>query len=100
MMVMIVSSYRKKTADEVSAPGEAEALLKSMLAYGGTYTSNSNAMTNTHHLELSWYESRKGKDFVRDYTLECDVLTLTKEPSTDIVTRPRTVRRLRWEKEQ
>src|SRR5271157_6042738 len=58
MIVMIVGSDRKKPAGAVATPDEAEALIKSMLAYAGTYTLDTKTQTVTHHIEISWDQSR------------------------------------------
>jgi len=98
MIVMIVGSDRKKPAGAVATPDEAEALIKSMIAYAGTYTINSEAKTVTHHIDISWDQSRTGTDHVRSYKLEGNTLTLTTELSTDPATGKKTVRTLVWER--
>ena len=98
MMVLIVGTDRKKPAGAVATPDEAEALIRSMLAYAGTYTIDSKAKTVTHHVEISWDQSRAGTDHVRTYNLEGNQLTLTTEPSTDPASGKKTVRTMVWEK--
>jgi hypothetical protein len=98
MIVMIVGSDRKKPAGAVATPDEAEALIRSMLAYAGTYTIDSDAKTVTHHIEISWDQSRTGTDHLRSYKLEGDLFTLTTEPSTDPATGKKTARTLIWER--
>ena len=98
MMVIIVGSDRKKPAGAVATPDEAEALIKSMIAYAGAYTIDSEAKTVTHHIDVSWDQSRTGTDHVRSYKLEGNRLTLTTEPSTDPATGKKTVRTLIWER--
>ena len=98
MIVMIVGSDRKKPAGGVATPDEAEALIRSMLAYAGTYTIDSEAKTVTHHIDISWDQSRTGTNHVRSYKLEGSHLTLTTEPSTDPATGKKTVRTLIWER--
>jgi hypothetical protein len=98
MIVIIVGSDRNKPAGAVATPDEAEALIKSMLAYAGTYTIDSQAKTVTHHIDISWDQSRTGTDQVRSYKLEGDRITLTTEPSTDPATGKKTVRTLIWER--
>src|SRR5271157_3480372 len=98
MIVIIVGSDRKKPAGAVATPDEAEALIKSMLAYAGTYTIDSEAKTVTHHIDISWDQSRTGTDHVRTYKLESNHFTLTTEPSTDPATGKKTVRTLIWER--
>jgi hypothetical protein len=98
MIVIIVGTDRKKPAGAVATPDEAEALIRSMLAYAGTYTIDSPAKTVTHHIDISWDQSRTGTDHVRSYKLEGNHLTLTTEPSTDPATGKKTVRTLLWER--
>jgi hypothetical protein len=98
MIVIIVGSDRSKPVGAVATPEEAGALIKSMLAYAGTYTINSEAKTVTHHIDISWDQSRTGTDHVRSYELEGDRFTLTTDPSTDPATGKKTVRTLIWER--
>jgi lipocalin-like protein len=98
MIVMIVGSDRKKPAGAVATPDEAAALIKSMLAYAGTYTIDIEAKTVTHHIDISWDQSRTGTDHVRSYKLEGNNLSLTTEPSNDPATGKKTVRTLIWER--
>jgi hypothetical protein len=98
MIVIIVGSDRKKPAGAVATPDEAEALITSMLAYAGTYSIDSQAKTVSHHVDISWDQSRTGTDQVRSYKLEGDRLTLTTAPSTDPATGKNTVRTLIWER--
>jgi hypothetical protein len=98
MMVIITGSDRKKPAGSVATPEEAQALLRSLLAYAGTYTLDPAAKTVTHHVDVSWDQSRNGESHVRTYRLEGDHLTLTTEPSTDPASGKRTVRTLLWER--
>jgi hypothetical protein len=98
MIVIIVGSDRKKPAGAVATPDEAQALIKSMLAYAGTYSIDSQAKTITHHIDISWDQSRAGTDHVRSYTLEGNRFTLTTDPSTDPATGKKTVRTLTWER--
>ena len=98
MIVIIVGTDRKKPAGAVATPDEAEALIRSMLAYAGTYTIDSQAKTVTHHIDISWDQSRTGTDHVRSYKLEGNHLTLTTEPSRDPATGKNTVRTLLWER--
>jgi len=98
MIVMIVGSDRKKPVGALATPDEAEALIKSMLIYAGTYTIDSEAKTVTHHVEISWNQSRAGTDQVRSYKLDGNHLTLTTPPSVDPATGEQTVRTLTWER--
>ena len=98
MIVIIVGSGRNKPVGTVATPDEAEALIKSMLAYAGTYTIDREAKTVTHHIDISWDQSRTGTDQVRSYKLEGNHITLTTEPSNDPATGKKTVRTLIWER--
>jgi hypothetical protein len=98
MIVMIVGSNRTKPAAAVASPAEAAALLKSMLAYAGTFTVDTSAKTVTHHVEISWDESRTGTDQVRRFKLEGNTLKLTTDPSTAPATGEKTIRELVWER--
>src|ERR1039458_8283885 len=94
MIVIIVGSDRNKPVGTVATPDEAEALIRSMLAYAGTYTIDREAKTVTHHIDISWDQSRTGTDQVRSYKLEGNHITLTTEPSNDPATGKKTVRTL------
>lgn len=98
MIVMIAGSNRKKPEGPVATPGEAEALIRSMLAYAGSYRIDSEARTIVHQIDVSWDQSRTGESFVRNYTLNGDRLTLTTGPSNDPITGTKTIRTLTWEK--
>jgi Lipocalin-like domain len=98
MIVVIVGSDRKRPVGPIATPEEAQALIRSMLAYAGTYTVDSKAKTVTHHVEVSWDQSRTGDSQVRSYELDGDRLTLTTQPSNDPATGRRTVRTLVWER--
>jgi hypothetical protein len=98
MIVIIVGTGRSKPAGPTATPAEAEALLRSMLAYAGTYTVDTHAKTVTHQIDVSWDESRTGGSFVRNYHLENDRLTLITPPSTDPASGRKTVRTVTWEK--
>jgi hypothetical protein len=98
MIVIIVGSDRKRPAGPIATQEEAQALIRSMLAYAGTYTVDSGAKTVTHHVDISWDQSRTGESHVRSYKLDGDRLTLTTQPSTDPATGRKTVRTLVWER--
>jgi hypothetical protein len=98
MIVVIVGSDRKKPVGPVATPNEAEALIRSMLAYAGAYTIDSEAKTVTHQIDVSWDQSRTGESHVRKYNLDGDRLTLTTEPSNDPATGKKTVRTVSWER--
>jgi hypothetical protein len=98
MIVIIVGSDRKKPVGPIATQKEAQDLIRSMLAYAGTYTVDSSAKTVTHHVEISWDQSRTGTTQVRTYKLDGDRLTLITQPSNDPATGKKTVRTLVWEK--
>jgi Lipocalin-like domain len=98
MIVMIVGTNRKKPAAPVATPDEAAALLKSMLAYAGTFTVDTTAKTVTNHVEMSWDESRTSPDQTRRFRLQGNTLVLTTDPSTDPATGEKTIRELVWER--
>jgi hypothetical protein len=98
MMVIIAGTDRRKPAAAVATPAEALALLTSLLAYAGTYTIDEHARTVTHHIDVSWDETRTGQSHVRTYRLEGDRLTLLTQPSRDPATGKQTVRTVTWER--
>ena len=98
MMVITVGSDRRKPAGSVATPEEAKALLTSLLAYAGTWTLDTAAHTVTHHIDVSWDETRTGEAHVRSYRFEGDRLTLTTQPSRDPATGKPTVRTVGWER--
>jgi Lipocalin-like domain len=98
MIVLIVGSDRKKPVGPVATPEEAKALIRSMLAYAGTYTVDSETKTVTHHIDVSWGQSRTGESQLRTYKLDADRLTLTTPPSNDPANGKKTVRTLIWER--
>ena len=98
MMVLIVGSDRKKPVGPVATPEEAEALIRSMLAYAGEYTVDTEAKTVTHHIDASSDQSRTGESLVRTYKLDGDRLALTTPPSNDPANGKKTVRALIWER--
>lgn len=98
MIVIIAGSDRKKPAGPVATPEEASALIRSLLAYAGTYTVDTAARTVTHHIDVSWDETRTGESHLRMYRLEGDRLTLTTQPSRDPATGRKTVRTVTWER--
>ena len=98
MIVLIVGSDRKKPVGPVATPEEAGALIRSMVAYAGAYTVDSEAKTVTHHIDVSWDESRTGDSQLRTYKVDGDRLTLTTPPSRDPASGKKTVRTLIWER--
>jgi hypothetical protein len=97
---IIVGPDRHKPASAVATPAEAKALLTSMLAYAGTYTIDSSAKTLTHHIDVSWDQTRTGESHVRTFELNGDRLILTTQPSRDPASGKATMRTLLWERVQ
>ena len=64
----------------------------------GRIRSTAKAKTVTHHIDVSWDESRTGESYERTYKLDGDRLTLTTRPSKDPATGKKTVRTLIFEK--
>ena len=98
MIVLIVGSDRNRPVGPVATPKEAGALIRSMVAYAGAYTVNSEAKTVTHQIDISWDQSRTGQSQLRIYKLDGDRLTLTTPPSNDPASGNKTVRTLIWER--
>lgn len=97
MMVIIVGD-RKRPVGPIATPEEAKALISSLISYAGAYTIDSEAKTVTHHVDVSWDESRTGESFERTYKLDGDRLTITTRPSKDPVTGKESVRTLIFER--
>src|SRR5690349_9203402 len=98
MMGIIVGTDRGKPAGSVVTPAEALALLTSLLAYAGTYSLDTAAHTVTHHIDVSWDETRTGESHVRSYRFDGDRLTLTTQASRDPASGRSTVRTVVWER--
>jgi lipocalin-like protein len=98
MIVIITGTDRRKPAGAVATPAEAQALLTSLLAYAGTYTVDPGTHTVTHHIDVSWDETRTGETHVRTYRVDGDRLTLTTQPSRDPATGRPSVRTVIWER--
>ncbi|HXZ59198.1 MAG TPA: lipocalin-like domain-containing protein [Steroidobacteraceae bacterium] len=98
MIVIVVGTDRRKPAGPVATPAEAQALLSSLLAYAGTYTLDTAAHTVTHHIDVSWDQTRTGESHVRTYRFEGERLTLTTQPSRDPASGRSTVRTIVWER--
>lgn len=98
MIVIIVGADRSKPAGSVATPAEAQALIASMLAYAGTYTLDTAAHTVTHHIDVSWDQTRTGESHLRTYRLDGDRLTLITQPSRDPASGRTSVRTVSWER--
>ena len=96
MMVVIVRSGRHKPAGTSATPAEAEALMKTLVSYAGTYSIRGDAIT--HHVELSWNEAWTGTDQTRLFRFDGRQLALDTPPSPDPVDGVVSVRSMVWER--
>jgi hypothetical protein len=79
MLVLITYDGRIKPPDVTKTTiEERDALYRSMVAYGGTYTYSGNQIQ--HHVDISWDETRSGTTVTRSVTRDGDRLTYITEP--------------------
>jgi hypothetical protein len=82
MLVLITYDGRKKPQDPLKTSiEERDALYRSMIAYGGTYTYSGDRIE--HHVDISWNESRNGTTLVCSVSKGGDRLTYVTEPFPD-----------------
>jgi Lipocalin-like domain len=96
MIAIIAYGGRPAPAGPLATAHEADALIKSMVAYAGTYTLEGD--TVTHHVDISWNESWTGTKQARIFRFEGERLHLTTPPSPDPSGGKMSVRRMVWEK--
>jgi Lipocalin-like domain len=96
MMILQVRSQRPIPAAAAVTSTEAEALFRSLLAYGGTYSVSGDVVT--HHVDISWNQSWTGTEQVRHFKFEGNRVELATDPSPDPIHGKMSVRRLVWEK--
>jgi len=96
MMAIIARSDRAKPARPRPTPEEAEALVRSVVSYAGTYTIDGNEVT--HHVDISWNESWTGTEQTRLFELDGERLRLSTRPSPDPLDGKMSVRRMVWKK--
>jgi hypothetical protein len=96
MMILQVRQQRPTPADAAVTGAEAEALFRSLIAYGGTYTVSGDVIT--HHVDISWNQSWTGTEQVRHFKIEGNRVELATDPSPDPIHGKMSVRRLVWEK--
>ena len=94
MLALITHTDRKAPAGPRASPAEAEALFRSMVSYGGTFTVAGEVVT--HHVDISWNQSFTGGDQKRHFTLDGDRLILSTPQSPDPVDGKLSVRRMTW----
>jgi hypothetical protein len=96
MMAIIARSDRAKPARPRPTPEEAEALVRSVVSYAGTYTIDGNEVT--HHVDISWNESWTGTEQKRIARFDGNRAYLSTPPSPDPITGTMSVRTMTWEK--
>ena len=96
MLALITRAGRKKPAALVANATEAEALIRSMIAYGGRYECIGNEAI--HHCDISWNESFTGTVQRRRVTFDGERMILSPPASPDPTEGTLSVRRLVWEK--
>jgi len=96
MLALITRAGRKRPDGNVATAAEAEALIRSMIAYGGTYACEGEEVT--HHCDISWNQSFTGTVQKRKVTFDGALLVLSPPPSPDPIDGKMSVRRLTWEK--
>ena len=96
MLALITRAGRKAPADRIANAAEAEALIRSMISYGGRYECVGSEVI--HHCDISWNESFTGTVQKRTVTFDGDRLILSPPPSPDPTDGTVSVRRLIWEK--
>jgi len=96
MLALITRAGRKAPADRIANAAEAEALIRSMISYGGRYECVGSEVI--HHCDISWNESFTGTVQKRTVTFDGDRLILSPPPSPDPTDGTVSIRRLVWEK--
>ena len=96
MLALIAHGDRKPAADGRATPAEAEALYRSMLSYGGSYSVADDVVT--HRVDISWNEKFTGGEQKRHFKLEDNRLILSTPQSPDPIDGKMSVRRLVWER--
>lgn len=96
VFAILLDSDRKKPVGDIATATEAEALFRSMVAYGGTYSVKGDHVV--HHVDISWNETWTGTDQTRDYKFDGKHLSLVDGPSPNPRTGQNSVRTFVWEK--
>jgi hypothetical protein len=96
MMVVIVRGDRRKPAGAAATPLEADALMKSLVSYAGTFSIRGNEIT--HHVELSWNESWTGTQQTRLFRRDGNRLHLDTPVSPNPIDGTIGVRSIVWER--
>ena len=96
MLALITRAGRKAPVGKVANAAEAEALIRSMISYGGRYECVGNEVI--HHCDISWNQSFTGTIQRRSVMFEGERMTLSPPPSPDPTDGTMSVRRLTWER--
>ena len=96
MLALIAHGERKAAAAGRATAAEAEALYRSMLSYGGSYSVAGDVVT--HRVDISWNEKFTGGEQKRHFRLDGNRLTLSTPQSHDPIDGKMSVRRLVWER--
>jgi hypothetical protein len=96
MMILQVRSQRLRPAGDAVTSAETDALFRSLISYGGTYTVSGDVIT--HHVDISWNQSWTGTEQVRHFKFDGNRVELATDPSPDPIHGKMSVRRLVWEK--
>lgn len=96
MLALIANGNRKAPAAGRATSSEAEALYRSMLSYGGSYSVAGDVVT--HHVDISWNETFTGGDQKRHFKLDGNRLILSTPQSNDPIDGKMSVRHMTWER--
>jgi hypothetical protein len=97
MHAIVVSGERPKPADPAKRTDQERAeLLKTMIAYAGTFTFDGK--TVTHHVDISWNENFTGTALVRNVRLEGRTLHIATNPQPRLIDGKPSILLLTWEK--
>jgi len=96
MMVVIVRSDRPRPHDADVTAAEAQALIKSMVSYAGTFSIDGDEII--HRVEIAWNESWSGTQQRRRFRFEQGRLLLSTPPSPDPIDGKLSVRNMVWKK--
>ena len=96
MLALITRAGRKAPVGKVANAAEAEALIRSMISYGGTYECGDDEVV--HHCDISWNQSFTGTVQLRSVSFDGHRMTLSPPPSPDPTDGTVSIRRLVWEK--
>ena len=96
MSALVLAENRKAPAAAIPTEAEALSLFKSMVAYAGRYTVESDRVV--HHVEQSWNQAWTGTDVVRFYKFDGYRLTLTTAPAPNPRDGKMSISTLIWER--